>query len=140
MELFLLPLIAVVLLAMPLISVIRGQKTGKKAKKAFIFNLCSFFGVMAIAFIIPLGGLVNAETAETVVSNGSQGLGYISAALATGLAAIGAGIAVGAAAPAAIGAVSEEPKAFVKALIFVALGEGVALYGLLISILIINKL
>ena len=44
------------------------------------------------------------------------------------------------AAPAAIGAFSEDPKAFGKALIFVALGEGVALYGLLISILIINKL
>ena len=41
---------------------------------------------------------------------------------------------------AAIGAFSEDPKAFGKALIFVALGEGVALYGLLISILIINKL
>ena len=43
-------------------------------------------------------------------------------------------------APAAIGAFSEDPKAFGKALIFVVLGEGVALYGLLISILLINKL
>ena len=42
-------------------------------------------------------------------------------------------------APAAIGAFSENPKSFGKALIFVALGEGVALYGLLISILILNK-
>ena len=50
------------------------------------------------------------------------------------------GIEDAAAAPAAIGAFSEDPKAFGKALIFVALGEGVALYGLLISILIINKL
>ena len=44
-----------------------------------------------------------------------------------------------AAAPAAIGATSEDPKVFGKALIFVALGEGIALYGLLISILILNK-
>ena len=48
--------------------------------------------------------------------------------------------ALGAAASAAIGAVSEEPKSFVKSLIFVALGEGVAIYGVLISILILNKL
>jgi len=54
-----------------------------------------------------------------------------------GLATIGTGIAVGGAAPAAIGAVSENDKAFTKALIFVALGEGVAIYGLLISILIL---
>jgi F0F1-type ATP synthase membrane subunit c/vacuolar-type H+-ATPase subunit K len=53
---------------------------------------------------------------------------------------LGGGIAVAAGAPAAIGAVSEDPKAFGKAIIFVALGEGVALYGMLISILILNKI
>ena len=66
-------------------------------------------------------------------------MAYLGAALVTGLSCIGAGIAVAAAAPAAIGAFSENPKSFGKALIFVALGEGVALYGLLISILILNK-
>ena len=60
--------------------------------------------------------------------------------LATGLSCLGAGIAIASTAPAAIGAFSEDPKAFGKALIFVVLGEGVALYGLLISILLINKL
>ena len=58
----------------------------------------------------------------------------------TGFSALGAGIAVAAAAPAAIGAFSENEKNFGKSLIFVALGEGVAIYGLLISILIINKI
>ena len=47
------------------------------------------------------------------------------------------GIAVGNAASAAIGATSEDEKNFTKSLIFVALGEGVAIYGLLISILIL---
>ena len=37
------------------------------------------------------------------------------------------------------GATSEDPKAFGKAMIFVALGEGIALYGLLIAILIWMK-
>ena len=63
----------------------------------------------------------------------------LAAALATGISGIGGGIAVAGAAPAAIGATSEDPKAFGKSLIFVALGEGVALYGLLVSILILNK-
>ena len=67
-------------------------------------------------------------------------MGYLGAALSTGLASIGAGIAVAAAVPAAIGLYSEDPKSFGKGLIFVALGEGIALYGILISILIINKL
>ena len=68
------------------------------------------------------------------------GLAYLGAALSTGLAALGAGIAVGAAAPAAIGACSEDPKAMGKALVFIALGESAALYGMLISIMIINNL
>ena len=69
-----------------------------------------------------------------------KGMGFLAAALSTGLSALGAGIAVAAAAPAAIGAVSENSKAFGKAIIFVVLGEGIAIYGLLISILIINRL
>ena len=64
----------------------------------------------------------------------------MAAALACGLSALGAGIAVAAAAPAAIGACSENSKNFGKSIIFVALGEGVALYGLLIAILILNKI
>ena len=82
--------------------------------------------------------VTTSDTAAAPVDN-SKGLGLIAAALVTGLAGIGGGVAVAAAAPAAIGATSEDPKAFGKSLIFVALGEGIALYGLLISILILNK-
>ena len=67
------------------------------------------------------------------------GMGLIAAALSTSLSGIGGGIAVASAAPAAIGATSEDPKAFGKAIIFVALGESIALYGLVISIMILSK-
>lgn len=70
----------------------------------------------------------------------STGLGYLAAALATGLSCIGAGIAVAGAASSAIGATAENPKMLAKSLIFVALAEGVALYGLVISFSIIGKL
>lgn len=70
----------------------------------------------------------------------SFSIGLIAAAIATGLSGLGGGIAVASAAPAAIAATSEDPKAFGKALIFVALGEGIAIYGLLVSILIISKI
>ncbi len=136
--LFLLPLAVVVLLAMPLIPIYRGIKTGKKAKHAIIFNLCAFAGICLAAIALPLTGLAADTTA--VASDGGAGLGYIGAALSTGLASVGAGIAVAAAVPAAIGLYSEDSKSFGKGLIFVALGEGIALYGILISILIINKL
>lgn len=80
----------------------------------------------------------SAETAAASEGN-SKGLGLLAAGLVTGLAGIGGGIAVAAGAPAAIAATSEDPKAFGKALIFVALGESIALYGVVISILILNK-
>ncbi len=143
MELFLLPLLVVALLTLPVVSVIRKKKSPAHAKRAFILNLCSFFAVLAVSIILPLGGFVGAEETEAAanaVTNGAAGMGYLAAAIATGLGSIGCGIAVGGAAPAAIGAVAEEPKSFSKALIFVALGEGVALYGFLISFLILNKL
>lgn len=136
--LFLLLLAIVILLAMPLIPVYRGIKTGKKAKHAIVFNLCAFAGVCLAAIALPLTGL--AADATAVAGDGGAGMGYLGAALSTGLASIGAGIAVAAAVPAAIGLYSEDPKSFGKGLIFVALGEGIALYGILISILIINKL
>ena len=69
----------------------------------------------------------------------SKGLGMLAAAMVTGISGIGGGIAVAAGAPAAIGATSEDPKAFGKAIIFVALGESIALYGLVISIMILGK-
>lgn len=141
----LLPLAIVLMLMMPLIPVYRGVTTGKKAKNAVAFNLCAFFAVAVLMFVLPVSNLVAfaaPEAAEVVADTVSMGagLGYLAAALVTGLACIGAGIAVAAAAPAAIGAFSEDPKAFGKALIFVALGEGVAIYGVLISILIIGNL
>lgn len=80
-----------------------------------------------------------AESTESSAKDNSKGLGLLAAGLVTGLAGIGGGIAVAAGAPAAIVATSEDPKAFGKALIFVALGESIALYGVVISILILNK-
>lgn len=134
------PLFALALLAAPLVPVYRGVTTGKKAKRSVIANLCAFAGVCVLAFILPIGNFAFAAEEAAAVSGAAAGMGYLAAALVTGLSCLGAGIAVASAAPAAIGAVSEDPKAFGKAMIFVVLGEGVAIYGLLISILILNRL
>ncbi len=140
-EIMLLPLFAVVMLILPVVYILKKKKSNSAAKTAFIVNICSFFAVLALAIILPIGGFVNAETAAAVTDViGNAGLGYLAAALSVGLGSIGCGIAVGSAAPAAIGAVAEEPKSFSKSLIFVALGEGVALYGFLISFMILNAL
>lgn len=76
---------------------------------------------------------------EAKAADSSKGLGLIAAAIVTSISGIGGGIAVAAGAPAAIAATTEDPKSFGKSLIFVALGESIALYGVVISILILNK-
>ena len=124
-------------------------KRGRKPARAFAYQLLSFVAICVVCFSVPAvtqaatnddaaPSATAAETTHTEAAGASSqnGLGLIAA---VGIAGIGGGIAVAAAAPAAIGATSEDPKAFGKAMIFVALGEGIALYGLLIAILIWMK-
>lgn len=66
--------------------------------------------------------------------------GLIGAAVSTGLAALGAGIAVANVGAAAVGAIAEKPELFGRLLILVGLAEGIAIYGLIVSILILNRL
>ena len=140
---FLLPAVIVVLISLPLVNMFKGHLTKKSAKRRLVMHVSLFFVLVAGCFLYTMTGASAAdEVAGAVNMTGSiaQGLGFLAAALSTGCSALGAGIAVAAAAPAAIGAFSENEKNFGKSLIFVALGEGVAIYGLLISILIINQL
>lgn len=136
----LLPLILIALISLPLVNVFRGKKSVSVAKRRMITHVCFFFViVLGTVFFSATKAYAAGADDVTMKMAGSigQGLGFIAAALATGLSALGAGIAVAAAAPAAIGAFSENEKNFGKSMIFVALGEGVAIYGLLISIFII---
>ena len=104
---------------------------------------CGAFGVMAADNTDEAAATSTTETTETNTDNdhnSSLSIGLVAAALATGLAGIGGGMAVASAAPAAIAANSENEKTFGKSLIFVALGESIALYGLVISIMILSKM
>jgi V/A-type H+-transporting ATPase subunit K len=66
--------------------------------------------------------------------------GFASAAASAGLAAIGAGYAVAQVGTAALGALAEKPELFGRVLVMVGLAEGIAIYGLIVSILILNRL
>lgn len=64
---------------------------------------------------------------------------YLSIAICTGLAAIGAGVGTGIVGAAAVGVLAEKPDLFGRVLIFVGLAEGIAIYGLVMSIFILVK-
>jgi len=65
---------------------------------------------------------------------------FIGAALATGLSSLGAGFAVAKVGTAAVGALAEKPELFGRLLILIGLAEGIAIYGLIVSILMLNRL
>ena len=66
--------------------------------------------------------------------------GMIAAALAAGFSALGAAYAVAHVGAAAVGAIAEKPELLGRVLILVGLAEGIAIYGLIIAILILNRL
>ena len=135
---FLFMALPVVFLIASVLIAVKAVSAGKSRKRTLLMQLASFAAVFAICMVCPFA--VSAATGDAAVSDGAAGMNYIAAAAATGLSCIGGGIAVGGSAPAAIGATSEDPKNFGKSIIFVALGEGCALYGMLISIMIISSL
>ncbi len=147
MILYLLPLAALAMIIIPLVVAIRRVHSGKAVnrKRTVLLNGGLFLGTMILMMIfMPILASAEGASEAAAAAAGSgdaaigMGLKYIAAALPTCFATIGTGIAVANAASAAIGAVSEDEKVFSKALIFVALGEGVAIYGILVSILILN--
>lgn len=127
-------------IAVPFGAFAAGERSRGRYKRALAANLLLFFGTMLTAAVLMFSG--NALAAEETAQAASQaaGMGYLSAALATGLSCLGGGIAVSAAASAALGAISEDGSILGKSLIFVGLAEGVCLYGLIISFMILGKL
>lgn len=133
---------------------IKGKTSGKSFKKPLRMNLAVFAVLVVLISVLSINAFADNEetaaaqtqTAETQAaetteaSDSSKGMGLLAAGVVTGLAGIGGGIAVAAGAPAAIAATAENPKSFGKSIIFVALGESIALYGVVISILILNKI
>lgn len=120
---------------------IKTEMNNTKAKKILGINLSSFFALLIGATLFLISGH-SASAAETLAVAGAttgDGLKYIGAALSTGMAAIGTGIAVAATGAAAIGAISEDAKLLGKTVIFVGLSEGIAIYGLIISIMILGN-
>jgi V/A-type H+-transporting ATPase subunit K len=79
---------------------------------------------------------VAAATAAAPAANGSAMIG---AAIAVAGSSIGAAIAVAYTGSAALAAMSERPEIFGRAMVIVGLAEGIAIYGLIVSVILIGK-
>lgn len=87
--------------------------------------------VIAPAFAQPLNPLQEG----TGLAESSQ---FLAAALAFGAAAVGAGLAVGRAGSSGLAATAERPEMRTTAIIITALGEAIAIYGIVVAILILG--
>jgi len=120
------------------------RQSPTSATRGLVLGLSGFnvvLGLMAAGF-----GLVWLASPPTALAVGVQAAAATSdpyaslaAAIATGLATVGAGIAVSGTGAAAVGAIAEKPESFGRALIFVGLAEGIAIYGLIISFMLLNR-
>ncbi len=133
-----------------LASLIRRAKAGN----LIIVTLTMLVAVAVVGWMTISAGLSRAEAQETgdtkIAESGHNegagapqsywGLGLLAAAISTSVSAIAAGIAVSIVGSAAMGAVAEKPEVMGRSIIFVGLAEGIAIYGLIISIMILGKL
>ena len=93
-----------------------GERNKKRYKKSLAVNCFFFFGTLLVGTIAMFAGAQNVQAATDAAGSGlATGLGYL-------------------------GAISEDGSLFGKSMIFVAMAEGIALYGLIISFMILGKL
>ncbi len=137
-------LISILALACVVITIYSGlyllknneDSSKEKIRKALKINLSTFIPIMVMILVLVLPNGVKAATAGNA-SETASGLKYIGAALSTGLATIGTGYAVGQVGSAALGAISEDASILGRTIIFVGLAEGIAIFGVIISIMIL---
>jgi V/A-type H+/Na+-transporting ATPase subunit K len=121
---------------------IEARRPSASFLSRLVLALTMLVGLAATLMLIAIGTAKAGEvtTPLTAVNPQIVAWGLVAAALSTALAAIGAGYAVARVGSAAIGAIAEKPELFGRALVLVGLAEGIAIYGLIVSILILNRI
>mgnify|MGYP001546118196 CR=1 FL=1 len=113
--------------------------TVNKAAASIAAFLTIFTAVLATAVLLVSGTTLAAEGSAAVAPE-VVSWGMMAAAIAAGLSAVGAAYAVAHVGSAAVGALAEKPELLGRVLILVGLAEGIAIYGLIVAILILNRI
>jgi V/A-type H+-transporting ATPase subunit K len=112
-------------------------------KPAMGVQLLAFVGAQLGLLLLGVSDAMAETTAATAAVTGistGMGLAMLAVGIPTGLSTIGAGIAVGPIGAASLAAITEKPETLGRTLIYLGLAEGIAIYGLVISILLLNKI
>jgi V/A-type H+-transporting ATPase subunit K len=117
----------------------RERSAARSMVKAGI-GLATLLAVVFVAMVIRVVPAIAAPAEAHALSDQALMWGFMAAALSTGLGSLGAAYAVSHVGAAALGTIGERPETAGRALIFVGLAEGIAIYGLIISIMILGRL
>jgi V/A-type H+-transporting ATPase subunit K len=113
-------------------------------RPALISNLLLFIGAQVALMTLGIQDVMAQPSVAEAMATGeiSNGLGLalIGIGIPTALSTVGAGIAVGPIGAASLAALAEKPEMFGRTLIYLGLAEGIAIYGLVMSILLLDKI
>ena len=129
------------------------QQTGKTQQARYVHRVFRNRVVLSLVFLIAIIGVLavvsaprlDAQTREATAALTKERaavmeFGLIAAAIAFGFGAMGAGIAIGNVGAAAMGAIGEKPEIASQALIFIALAEGLVVFGFITALMILGKI
>ncbi len=125
---------------------LRGRNLGVSRgwRRATGINLLLFVaaqaGILFIAVDDVMAQEVASQSAAPVEISMGMGLSLLAIALPTAAATVAAGLAVGTVGASALAAISEKPELFGRTLIYLGLAEGIAIYGLVVTILMLGKI
>jgi V/A-type H+-transporting ATPase subunit K len=129
---------------------VRPPADGRQARRwwhgTLATHLLLFFAVIGMLLVLGMHAALAQQplVPQTPAAGGAisvgLGLALLGAGLPTGLAALGAGLAVGPVGAAALAVISEKPEMMGRTLIYLGLAEGIAIYGLVITILLLGKI
>ncbi|MGH3454823.1 MAG: ATP synthase subunit C [Nocardioidaceae bacterium] len=134
------------LIALPLIIVVATVATllSRRRRRAAVAVMLGVNGVLLVAALVIFGivlsgtGATAAPAAQEAASQPNWAA-LLGAAIAVAGSSIGASIAVAYTGAAALAAISERPELFGRAMVVVGLAEGIAIYGLIVSVILIGE-
>lgn len=135
------------LLVLPAVVLVAGVVilAQRRAGRAAVRGLLALDAVLLLAAVVVLVVALTGTSADAVPSaaatatSSTNWAALIGAAIAVAGSSIGAGVAVAYVGAAALAAISERPEIFGRAMVIVGLAEGIAVYGLIVSIILVGK-
>jgi len=120
----------------------KPAKVPRWLKSTVAVNVLTFVGAQLGLLLFGIQEVMAEPTAVTAGREITIGMGLamIGIGIPTAFATIGAGIAVGPVGAASLAVVAEKPEMFGRTLVYLGLAEGIAIYGLVVTILLLGKL